>query len=46
MDQGSYQTIKMDTEDRVLTLTLNRPDQLNAVKRTVHCSNLSKVVGS
>ena len=42
MDQGSYQTIKVDREDRVLTLTLNRPEQLNAVNGLMH-EELSRV---
>ena len=42
MDQGSYQTIKVDKEDRVLTLTLNRPAQLNAVNGVMH-EELSRV---
>ena len=42
MDQGSYETIKVDKEDRVLTLTLNRPEQLNAVNGVMH-EELSRV---
>ena len=42
MDQGDFQTIKVDSEDRVLTLTLNRPDQLNAVNEVMH-EELSRI---
>ena len=30
MEQGSYQTIKIDSKDRVLNLSLNRPERLDA----------------
>ena len=42
MEQGSYQTIKIDSKDRVLNLTLNRPEQLNAVNEVMH-EELSRV---
>ena len=32
-----YKTIRWEVEDRILTLTLSRPDQLNAV--TVEMAN-------
>ncbi len=42
MDQGNYQTIIIDREDRVLNLTLNRPEHLNAVNGAMH-EELSRV---
>ena len=42
MDQGNYQTIIIDREDRVLNLTLNRPEHLNAVNGRMH-EELSRV---
>jgi enoyl-CoA hydratase/carnithine racemase len=36
MDYSEYQFIKVDTVDRVATVTLNRPDSLNAVNSRVH----------
>ena len=42
MKQGSYQTIKIDSKDRVLSLTLNRPNQLNAVNEVMH-EELSRI---
>ena len=42
MKQGSYQTIKIDSKDRVLNLTLNRPNQLNAVNEVMH-EELSRI---
>ena len=42
MDQANYQTILIKCEDRVLNLTLNRPEQLNAVNGTMH-EELSRI---
>jgi enoyl-CoA hydratase/carnithine racemase len=36
MDYSDYQFIKVETVDRVATVTLNRPDSLNAVSSRVH----------
>jgi enoyl-CoA hydratase len=36
MDYSEYQFIKVETVDRVATVTLNRPDSLNAVNSRVH----------
>lgn len=42
MPWGSYKHIETELRDRVLTLRLNRPDQLNAVNRGLH-RELSRV---
>lgn len=36
MDQSSYKTIRIERRDRVLILTLDLPDTLNAVDATMH----------
>src|SRR6185437_10439657 len=36
MDYSDYQFLKVETVDRVATLTLNRPDSLNAVTSRMH----------
>lgn len=36
MDYSEYKHIKVETADRVATVTLNRPDSLNAVNSRVH----------
>ena len=36
MDQSNYKTISLTLKDRVLTLTLNRSQQLNAVNGIMH----------
>ena len=36
MDYSRYQMIKVDRKGKVLTLTLNRPDALNAVNQRLH----------
>lgn len=36
MDYSEYQFLKVETVDRVATVTLNRPDALNAVNNRVH----------
>ena len=35
-DYSKYETIKVDKADRVATVTLNRPDSLNAVNPVLH----------
>lgn len=42
MDQSNYKTISLTLKDRVLTLTLNRSQQLNAVNGIMH-EELSRV---
>jgi len=42
MRWGSYQFIEADLADKVLTLTLNRPDKLNCVNRALH-NDLSRM---
>jgi enoyl-CoA hydratase len=37
MDYGNYQDIKVERQDRLLTVTLHRPDTLNAVTGRMHC---------
>jgi enoyl-CoA hydratase len=36
VDFAKYRTIRIDRRGRVLTLTLNRPDKLNAVDKVMH----------
>jgi enoyl-CoA hydratase len=36
MDYSDYQYVKVETVDRVATVTLNRPDSLNAVNSRLH----------
>lgn len=36
MDYGKYQYIRVDRVDRILRLTLNRPDRLNAIIPEMH----------
>ena len=36
MDYGDYEYLKVETVDRVATLTINRPDSLNAVNSRMH----------
>jgi len=36
VDFAKYQTIRIDRRGRVLTLTLNRPDKLNAIDKVMH----------
>jgi len=36
VDFTKYKTIRIDRRGRILTLTLNRPDKLNAVDRAMH----------
>ena len=42
MNQSHYETIRIDRRGRVLTITMNRPDVLNAVNAKLH-SELSQV---
>jgi enoyl-CoA hydratase len=35
-DYSEYQYLKIEVADRVATITLNRPDSLNAVNSRVH----------
>lgn len=42
MNWGKFELIKADLDDGVLTITLNRPDRLNAVNRALH-NDLSRV---
>ena len=42
MNQNHYETIRIDRRGRVLTLTMNRPDSLNAVNARLH-EELSRV---
>lgn len=42
MKQADYQAIRIDRRDRILTLTINRPDRLNAVNARLH-EELSRV---
>ncbi len=42
MKQSDYETIRIDRRGRVLTLTMNRPDVLNAVSARLH-TELSQV---
>ena len=35
-DYGKYETIKVEKANRVATVTLNRPDSLNAVNPVLH----------
>ena len=36
MDYSSYETLKIETSNKVATVTLNRPDRLNAVNGVMH----------
>jgi enoyl-CoA hydratase len=36
IDYGDYEFLKVEVADRVATITINRPDALNAVNNTVH----------
>src|SRR5271167_4844590 len=36
MDYSDYEFLKVETVDRVATLTLNRPDSLNAITSRMH----------
>ncbi len=36
MNYGDYEFLKVETVDRVATLTLNRPDSLNAITSRMH----------
>src|SRR5260370_12401732 len=36
MDYNGYEFLKIDVKDRVATLTVNRPDRLNAVSSALH----------
>ncbi len=36
MDYSSYETLKIETANKVATVTLNRPERLNAVNATMH----------
>lgn len=42
MDQGDYKAIRLERRGRILTLTLDRPDTLNAVDAVLH-EELSRV---
>jgi enoyl-CoA hydratase len=36
IDRETYKTIRIDYDDRIVTLTLNRPERLNAVDEQMH----------
>ena len=36
MDYSRYEFIKVDKEDKVAVLTINRPESLNAVNKPLH----------
>ncbi|HSD09783.1 MAG TPA: enoyl-CoA hydratase/isomerase family protein, partial [Candidatus Binatia bacterium] len=36
MDYSDYEFLKVDIAERVATITINRPDSLNAVNNVVH----------
>ena len=36
IDYARYTTIKVEKADRIAVLTLNRPEQLNTINRTMH----------
>ena len=44
MPDYKYETLLVDQDESVLTITLNRPERLNAVDRTMH-RELEEVFG-
>ncbi len=36
MDYSKYKELKITTKDRILTITINRPDDMNAVNEQLH----------
>lgn len=44
MDYGSYETLKIETSNKVATVTLNRPERLNAVNSVMH-NELERFLG-